>query len=158
MFQNKRKYTLSESIEKIKGYCALQERSHKQVRQKLQQWGCYQDQTEAIITELIIQNYLSEDRFAEAIVLGKSRMKGWGRKKIEQWLKREGVSTYSIQMAFKELDEDEYYQKCLHVATKKNAIITAKSPFEHKTKLLRFLYQKGYEMELINTVLDEILE
>ena len=157
-FHSGRKYTLTESIDKIKRYCALQERSHRQVREKLKQWGCYPDQVEAIVTELIGQNFLSETRFAEAIVSGKHKIKGWGRKKIHRWLVKEGVSPYNISKNMQELDEEEYTTKCRDIAVKKWNSLTRGNTYEKKQKTIRYLLQKGYEMDTISLALESISE
>lgn len=156
MNNSQRKYTLTQAIEKIKWYCARQERSHKQVSEKLKQWGLYWDQVEAIVAELIMENYLSEERFAEAIVNGKHNIKGWGRVKIRQWLYLEGVSEYSINKAIAELDEESYLQRCAKEAKKKRGNIQAESEFERQGKLKRYLYGKGYESEIIQAAIQQL--
>ena len=69
---------------KAEHYCAYQERSQQEVRDKLYEWGQYPDVVENIISGLITGNFLNEERFAKAYAIGKFRQKGWGRMKIKQ--------------------------------------------------------------------------
>ena len=67
---------------KAESYCAYQERSQFEIRNKLYEWGLHQRDVEEIISELIEFNFLNEERFALAYSLGKFRIKGWGKIKI----------------------------------------------------------------------------
>src|SRR5271155_4760919 len=72
---------------KAQKYCAYQERSQQEVRDKLYSYGLHRNQVEPIIAELITAGFLKEERFAIAFAGGKFRMKGWGKIKIKQALK-----------------------------------------------------------------------
>ena len=84
---------------KIKLWCAYQERSHNETRQKLYDLGQQKDDVELIISKLIEENYLNEERFALALAGGKFRIKHWGKIKIKIELRRHKVSDYSITKA-----------------------------------------------------------
>ena len=77
----------SSALEKIKYYCAYQERSHNEVRSKLLELEIYGNELENYISVLIDENYLNEERYACAIARGKFYYKQWGRQKILQALK-----------------------------------------------------------------------
>ena len=59
------------ALTKAEHYCAYQERSQQEVRDKLYEWGLWPDAVENIISELIGGNYLNEERFAKAYAQGK---------------------------------------------------------------------------------------
>ncbi len=69
---------------KAADFCAYQERSQQEVRDKLYTYGLHEEEVEEVITELIIDGFISEERFAKAYAGGKFRIKGWGRRKIIQ--------------------------------------------------------------------------
>ncbi|HQS05385.1 MAG TPA: RecX family transcriptional regulator, partial [Daejeonella sp.] len=48
---------------KAESYCAYQERSQYELRNKLYEWGLHQKDVEEIISELIDQNFLMRKRF-----------------------------------------------------------------------------------------------
>ena len=144
----------SSALEKIKYYCAYQERSHKEVRSKLLELEIYGDELENYISILIAENYLNEERYACAIVRGKFNYKQWGRNKILQTLKQQGISTYCINKARKEIDEDDYLKTIQTLAEKKmETLRSERNKFTKMTKLKNYLLQKGYEFDYINDIL-----
>lgn len=93
---------------KAESYCAYQERSQFEIRNKLYEWGLHQKNVEEIISELIKLNFLNEERFALAYSLGKFRIKGWGKNKIRQGLKLKRIPDKLIIKSLKEINEDDY--------------------------------------------------
>src|SRR5690606_22791562 len=85
--KNGKVYSYNEAKNKAEAYCAYQERSQQEVRDKLYHMNLHTSQVEELIAYLIENNFLNESRFANAYVSGKFRMKKWGRKKIKQGLK-----------------------------------------------------------------------
>jgi len=151
-----RKYPPVETLERIKQWCDRRERAHSEVRRKLSSWGVYGDESEGIIAELISSDFLNEERYARAFARGKSRIKGWGRRKIEQQLKSKGVSSYSINMAAEEIDDHEYIEGLKRLIRKKAPTIKAKSKFEKSQKMLRFLAGRGFTMAEVRTAMEEV--
>jgi len=72
------KLTQQINLEKLRRYCAYQDRCHQEVRQKLLSLKMYGDDLEEIITELINEDFLNEERYAQSFARGKFRMKKWG--------------------------------------------------------------------------------
>ena len=102
-------YTVDEAQKKLEGYCAYQERCHKEVRQKLRDMKMIPEAIDKIIVHLIQHNYLNEERFAKAFVRGKFRIKKWGKIRLVRELKFREISKYSIDTALKEIDLDDYH-------------------------------------------------
>lgn len=96
------------ALQKIKHYCAYQERSHAEVKEKLYSFGLWKNDVEDIISQLILDDYLNEERFACMFARGKFRMKQWGRVKIKYELNQKGVSEYCIKKGLMEIPEVEY--------------------------------------------------
>ena len=143
-------FTPEQSLPKIKQYCAYQERCHMEVREKLYSFGLHKNEVDEIISTLITENYLNEERFAIHFAGGKFRMKQWGKIKIKQALKNKQVSEYCIRKALKEIDNNEYRQTFFKLAEQKlKTLKTEKNIFIKKRKLQDFLLQKGYEREMI---------
>ena len=112
-------FTPEQSLPKIKQYCAYQERCHMEVREKLYSFGLHKNEVAEIISTLITENYLNEERFAIHFAGGKFRMKQWGKIKIKQALKQKQVSEYCIRKALKEIDNNEYRQTFFKLAQQK---------------------------------------
>lgn len=147
--KTKKTYTAAQARLKAESYCAYQERAQQEVRDKLYEWGLHQEEIEQIISDLITENFLNEERFAKAYVLGKFRMKGWGKIKIKQHLKFKRVSDPLIKIALREIDLDEYEQKVEQIINKKSPLRSTEISLTEKAKLVRYLQSKGYESDLI---------
>ena len=139
--------------QKIKHYCAYQERSHAETRDKLYGFGLYKQEVETLLCQLIEENYLNEERFAVAFAGGKFRMNHWGRIKIKYELQQKRVSTYCIKMALSQIDEADYEQ-CLHklARTKWASFKSEASAIEKRSKLQGYLLQKGFESQLVSAI------
>lgn len=148
-------FTRSECKAKAESFCAYQERSQHEVRNKLYDWGLHERDVEEIISELIQENFLNEERFAKAYTLGKFRIKGWGKIKIRQGLKLKRVPDKIIIKALKAIDPDDYMSKLKSLIEKKRATIKENDPFKLRFLLSRFAAQKGYEQDLIGDVLKD---
>jgi regulatory protein len=152
-------FTPEQSLLKIKQYCAYQERCHMEVREKLYSFGLHKNEVDEIISTLITENYLNEERFAVHFAGGKFRMKQWGKIKIRQALKNKQVSEYCSRKALKEIDNNEYRQAFFKLAEQKlKTLKTEKNIFIKKRKLQDFLLQKGYEREMITDAVKNMIE
>lgn len=152
-------FTPEQSLPKIKQYCAYQERCHSEVRDKLYSFGLHKNEVEEIISTLITENYLNEERFAIHFAGGKFRMKQWGKIKIKQALKHKQVSEYCTRKALKEIDNNEYQKAFSKLAEQKlKTLKTEKNVFIKKRKLQDFLLQKGYETGMIRDAIKNMID
>jgi regulatory protein len=156
--RQQKQLTPEQALQKLRHYCAYQERSHAEVRDKLYKLGIWKKDHDPIIARLIEDNYLNEERFAIAFAGGKFRMKQWGRVKIRYELKQKQVSDYCIKKALKQLGEDDYLQVLEKLAREKYSALKAEQYLVRKKKTLDYLLQKGYEPDLVNPVLDRLKE
>jgi regulatory protein len=148
--------TKEEALQKLRQYCVYQERSHSEVQQKLYEMGIRKQDHDEIISTLIEEDYLNEERFAKAFAGGKFRMKDWGRKKIYYALKEKKVSEYNIKQAMKEIDETEYFKNLKELADEKYESLKDEQYLVRKKKTIDYLIQKGYEFDLVIKTLNEI--
>jgi len=151
----KKQLTREQALQKLKHYCAYQERSHSEVRSKLFDLGVWKKDHDEIISALIEQNYLNEERFAIAYTGGKFRSNHWGRVKIKYELKQRQVSEYSIRKALKQIDEDEYLSVLKGLVEKKFNLLKDDQHLVRKKKTMDYLLNRGFELELIRAALDE---
>jgi regulatory protein len=138
---------------KAEHYCAYQERSQQEVRDKLYDWGLWPDAVEQIISYLIEENFLNEERFAKAYVQGKFNQKQWGRIKIKMGLQAKRVSPNLIKKALMIIDGDDYLATLTHLIEKKAPGIAEKDSFKRRYKLQQYAMSRGYEADLISDVL-----
>jgi len=140
---------------KAESFCAYQERAQQEIRDKLYEWGLHHDEVEEVITELILTNFLNEERFAMAYVSGKFNIKKWGKIKIKQGLKLKRIPEKMIIKALNSIDYDDYLRTLLAAAEKKSAVLVEKDKYKRKYKLITYLMGKGFESNLISDVLKD---
>jgi regulatory protein len=150
----KKQLTKEQAWQKAKHYCAWQERCHVEVKEKLYSFGIRKAEVEELLSKLIDENYLDEERFAIQFAGGKFRVKQWGRVKIKYELKQKRVSDYCIKKAIREINEDDYRKTLAKLFTAKLKTLKSETNyFIRKRKLQNYLLQKGYEPELIHEIL-----
>jgi len=143
-----RMYTYKQVLAKSMKFCAYQERYQDELRLKLSQLNVSQNIIEEVITTLIEQNFLNEERYAIAFCRGKHNQKAWGKRKIIHALRHKGISEACIQIGMSYIDET--YEQSLHELCSKKAVqIKEKNPAMYRKKLANFLISKGYEPELV---------
>lgn len=149
---------LSKAKKKIASYCAYQERCQQEVRTKLYSYGLFRDEVEEIIAWLITENFLNEERFAQTFAGGKFRVKQWGRLKITQALQQKDISSYCVKKGLAEIEEEEYLTTIRNLAEKKLSEFQLKvsNPYQLKDKTSRFLISRGFEPDLVWSVLKSI--
>lgn len=137
-------------------YCAYQERCYKEVEEKLYSYAATVSEKEAVLTHLIEQNYINEERFAQSFVRGKHNYKFWGKNRIINELKYRNISSRIIEIALKEISETTYLSN-FHALAEKNweNSTERKGPKKNK-KFVDFLLRKGYETHLIFEKLKEL--
>ncbi|MFM9028289.1 MAG: regulatory protein RecX [Bacteroidota bacterium] len=147
--------TLEQAGPRIRRYCAFQERSQQEVRDRLYSWGLHSRETESLIADMMAEGYLKEERFASAFVGGKFRIKKWGKNKIRHALKVKQVSEPLISQALRSIDDHEYRKTLLKVMNERDAKLKEAHPFKRKQLLARYAIQRGYEPELVWQLLGE---
>ncbi len=151
---NKRQTT--NVLDQMRNWCAYQERCQQEVRDKLYDLGQKKDDVEAIISTLISEKFIDEERFAVAFAGGKFRIKKWGRIKIRSMLRMKRVSDYSINKALEQIDA-EIYKETLQqlLETKKRSLKSETNKVKRNYKLLRFAQSRGFETDLVMQLLAE---
>lgn len=147
---------MKEIQKKMEYYCAYQERCYKEVEEKLYSYAVTSSEKEAILTNLIEQNYINEERFAQSFVRGKHNYKLWGKNRIINELKFRNISSRIIEIALKELPETTYLSNFHSLAEKNWENSTERKGQKKNKKFVDFLLRKGYETHLIYDKLIEL--
>lgn len=153
----KKRLSPVEALAKIQRYCAYQERSHKEVKSKLYDYGLYATQVEEIISQLITDGFLNEERFAKAYAGGKFRIKKWGKLKIKNELEFLGLTKNCINRGLKEIESADYTKTLKVLIKKKSTELTEENRFKKRDKVARFVIGKGYEPELVWEYVKDLL-
>ena len=149
-----REERMKEAKIKAGRYCAYQERTQQEVRDKLYALGLHRDEVEEVLTQLITENYVNELRYAKTYAAGKFRSNKWGRRKITYMLKQKGLSQYCIDVAINEIAEEDYIFTLERlIASRLPKLSAAKLPEKQKTA--NYLIGKGFEPDIVWSKLDE---
>lgn len=149
---------MQEFLKKLEYYCSYQERCHQEVIQKLFLIKCPLEHHEEIISNLIENNYLNEERFALLFTQSKLHQKQWGKLRLENELKQRNISNRNIITALKKIDQDEYHQIFKFHSEKIWHSIQEKNKIKKLKKFSDYWIRKGFEIDLIFQKGKELIE
>jgi regulatory protein len=146
----------AQAFTKIASYCAYQERSHKEVKNKLYEYGLHENEVDELVTRMITEGFLNEERFAKAFAGGKFRIKKWGRLKIVNELEALGLTKKCIQKGLNEIDTSDYVKTLKGLIKKKAAQLDEDNQFKKRDKIARYVISKGYEPEQVWEIVKDV--
>jgi regulatory protein len=138
-------------IDKIQKFCAYQDRSEFEVRQKLKTFPISEMEQNQIMAQLVLDKFIDDYRFALSYINGKMNAKGWGMIKIKNGLFQKGISPEIMEDVFKEIDQEKFtanLQKEIEKWKRSNTLT-----YETTPKLIRLLLSKGFTY---NEIIKEI--
>jgi len=133
------------AYDKLANYCAYQERCASDVKEKMRKLKLEKDEYDEYIEKLKEDNFLNDERFVKYYVNAHAKKK-WGKTKMKSALGSKRIDSSLIKKYLDDMDEVNYDEQIKTIAEKKWLTIKAKTPRDKKTKMLRFLLSKGYEM------------
>ena len=149
-FNYQKTYTLKEATAKLEGYCAYQERCHKEVNQKLREMRMIPEVVDIIILHLLKYNFLNETRFTQAYARGKFNHKKWGKQRIVRELRYRDISKYNIDLGLKEITDEDYENTFNELAEKRYFQLSSENNLQKKRKKLAdYLLYRGWESFLV---------
>ena len=147
--------TYEQALRRVASLCSSGEHSSGEIREKLLKWGISPSEADQAIDFLVSEKYIDNYRFARAYCLDKLRYNHWGRVKIRQMLSMQRLEEQIIQYGLQQIDENEY----LHIIDdiiirKKRELSDEEDDYLRKTKIVRHLLSRGFEMGIIVKRLD----
>ncbi len=141
---------------KIKHFCGYRERCHYEVREKLFGMKLAKKDVDTLLSRLIEEGYLNEERFAIQFAGGHFRQKKWGKVKIVYELRQKRVSEAIIKKALKELQGEDYSGVLKKLAEAKWKSLKSEQYLNRQAKTIAYLARKGYEMPMITEMIRKI--
>jgi len=157
MIPPKKSYSVTEATTRLEAYCAYQDRCHKEVIAKLREMGMIPEAIDHIMGDLIRSNYLSEERFAKSFARGKFNIKKWGKNRIINELKQREISKYNIDIALKEINNEDYHTIFDALAHKRLKEIKEKDLRKRRKKLTDYLLYRGWESGMVYEKVFELI-
>lgn len=144
------------AFEKSALLCSRSEKCTSEIQEKLKLWGLSSEESEAVIEKLIAEKYIDDERFARAYVKDKFRFNHWGKQKIEYMLRAKHISSEILELAFEEIDVENYTDELRRLLTDKLKSTKGKDKYDLRNKLMRFAMGRGFESGQIYAVIKEM--
>ena len=142
-------------LSKAMRHCSQREICCSDMEARLESWGVPGPDCLKIITILIKENFINEERYTRAFVKDKFSYNKWGKIKIASHLKAKKISSSMISSALESIDNDLYRNRLKEMIKNHRRSVKAKNWYEMKAKLLRFGLSKGFESSLLYELLNE---
>jgi regulatory protein len=149
-------FSVKEAVQKIEYFCSYQERCHDEVVSKLRTMKMDSDEIDHIMVHLIASNFLSEERFASSFARGKHRIKHWGKIRIVNELKFKNISQTLINIALKEISQEEYSATFHTLAERQWNSIRETNDSKKRKKFCDYLLRRGFESNLVYDKVKEL--
>jgi regulatory protein len=145
--------------ERVGRYCAMGERSPKQVQDKLKRYGLNGDEVDQIVIFLTDQGYINERRFTSAFVNDKFRFNKWGKIRIKTELRlKHKIEEEVIDAALKDLDPHIYRSMIEELCENKlSSLGRVLNEWEKRKKIFNYLVSKGFEQDLVLSTIEKKL-
>ncbi|WP_028912179.1 regulatory protein RecX [Prevotella sp. MA2016] len=146
--------TEQEAYLQLAALCAQAEHCEQEMRDKMKRWGMTPQTQDNVVSRLVKERYIDNERFARAFVKDKVRYNKWGRRKVQQalWMKR--IDDDIQQRVLDEIDDKEYLDVLVPLLKQKRKSVKANSDYELNQKLVRFALSRGFDYGVIRQCLD----
>lgn len=120
-------------------------------------WGVSSEEAEDIVAYLTKEKFIDDIRFSRAYCHDKFCYSHWGRVKIRQMLRHLHLTDAEIAEGLEVIQEEAYVQAIADALRQKNRTLHDTDTYQRKGKLVRHLLSRGFEMELVLEVVDDLL-
>jgi regulatory protein len=145
----KKEMTEQEAYLQLAALCAQAEHCRQEMLDKMKRWGLDEGVKDRIISRLVKERFVDDERYARAFVKDKVRYNKWGRRKIQQalWMKR--IDEHIQQQVLDEIEEREYLEVLRPLLKQKRKSVKAQNDYELNQKLIRFALGRGFTFDVI---------
>ena len=145
----KKEMTEQEAYLQLAALCAQAEHCRQEMLDKMKRWGLDEGVKDRIISRLVKERFVDDERYARAFVKNKVRYNKWGRRKIQQalWMKR--IEEHIQQQVLDEIEEREYLDVLRPLLKQKRKSVKAQNDYELNQKLIRFALGRGFTFDVI---------
>lgn len=146
------------ALSSVQRICSTREYCEHDIHLKLKRFELTEEESDAIILKLKADDFLNEERFALAFVRDKSRLSGWGPRKIAFALKNRRVCEEAISHALSQIDTDSERHTLVKILeTKAKGLKGDEERESRRAKLIRFALSRGFGYDKILEVVNKII-
>jgi regulatory protein len=139
-------------------FLSYRPRSRAEIETKLRDKEFDEATVAAVLVDLARLGFVNDEQFARAWARGRIRLRGFGRRRIDQELRSKGVAPEIIRESLAEIfGETSETETAMHVAEKKKLrTMRHVEPEARKRRLAGLLERKGYAFDVIREVLSAV--
>ena len=134
--------------------CAQAEHCQYEMLEKMRRWELSEEAQARVMSKLIKERYVDDERYAHAFVKDKIRYNKWGRRKVEQALWQKRIDDDIRTRVLDDVDDEEYLNVLRPLLKQKRKTIKAKNEYELNQKLVRFALGRGFTFDIIQQCMD----
>lgn len=143
----KRTKTPEEALASLQALCARAERSSGDALRLMATWEVEPSKREEILQKLLRDKFIDDERYAEAFIREKTSLSAWGEYKIRTALRRKGIADSIINEKLGQLSSADNIERLTQRLERKARSVKYETPYQLKTKLLRYALSLGFQME-----------
>lgn len=144
-----------QALQSLMRLCARSEKSSGDAMRLMHTWQVPQAERQSILDRLIKDRFIDDGRYAEAYVREKSRMSGWGARKIAMQLRQKGVAQDIVTKALKQLNGDVELPRLVEKLRRKMRTTKYSSDYELRGKLMRYALSLGFDYDMAQRAVEE---
>ena len=149
--------TAQQALQSLMRLCARSEKSTDDALRLMRTWGVPEAEQRGVLEKLIADRYIDNRRYAEAYAHEKSRLAGWGERKIAMQLRLKGVERETISAVLAEvLQDDSMAERLQEKLEKKLRTVKAANDYELRGKLLRYALGLGYDYDMASEAVESV--
>lgn len=147
-----------QALQSLMRLCARSEKSSGDALRLMQQWQVPHTERQGVLERLVKERFIDDGRYAEAYVREKSRLSGWGARKIAMQLRQKGVSQAIIDDALRQLDSNVELPRLVEKLRRKIRTTKYTSDYELRGKLMRYALSLGFDYDIVQRAVEDSLE
>jgi len=144
------------ALSKAMSQCSKRELCCSEMESRMESWGVSGSDIQKIISILISENFINEERYARAFIKDKFNYNKWGRIKIVSHLRAKKIPSSVISSSMESIDNVLYVNTLRTLIESHRRSVKAKNQYDLKAKLLRFGLSRGFESSLLYDLLNTL--
>lgn len=147
----------TQALAALQRLAARSEKSSGDAMRLMQRWGVPETERRGVLARLIKERFIDDSRYAEAYVREKSRLAGWGERKIAMQLRAKGISQEIVKQALGAIDGDSQRLRLEDKLRRKLKSIKAVNDYELRGMLLRYALSLGYDYDTSSDAVQSVI-
>lgn len=139
--------TKEQIISELTAACARAEHCKDDMIRRMQRWQVDESLQQEVISYLVREKYIDEERYTRFFINDKVKYNRWGRRKVEQALYFKHIPREVYEPLLDEVASEDFEEVLLPLLKNKEKNLKYANDYERRMKLLRFAMQRGFSYE-----------